>query len=342
MRFSAASLLLAALLLGCFPIFNNTKPTGEFLSEPLNLSDFNSEFDDYNSSLPMNRSGVSPLIFSSKRTRKDKFNLVSTTLYLSYDDKAKRLIASNNPYGSYQDDPGDSFWLNDLVNRTNENCNILGPNVLRMGNGDAATRGQYLILYAEDKDGQLDVSFRHNVGNVYEPKGPFKVTFLNSPADDAYPTLYEPSATGGNRELYFTSNRSGNFDLYRVKLPAGKTLPEILQTTEPLPVEKVEELSSTADDKCPFILGDRMIFTSNRPGGSGGFDLYESRYVNGTWTKPTNLGSRINTASDEYRPVVLDFTKFTFTYPLMVFSSNRPGGKGGFDLYLVGLEGSPN
>ncbi len=45
----------------------------------------------------------------------------------------------------------------------------------------------------------------------------------------------------------------------------------------------------------------------------------------------------INSGSDEYRPILfeegVDFEKY-----MMVFSSNRDGGKGGFDLYFVGVK----
>ena len=76
-----------------------------------------------------------------------------------------------------------------------------------------------------------------------------------------------------------------------------------------------------------------MVFTSDREGGQGGFDLYYSRLVNGTWTEPVNFGPEINTEYDEYRPIVVPFEAIS-NY-LMIFSSDRPGGLGGFDLYIV-------
>jgi hypothetical protein len=79
-----------------------------------------------------------------------------------------------------------------------------------------------------------------------------------------------------------------------------------------------------------------LIFTSNRPGGYGGFDLYYSKYENGNWSAPTNFGSKINSPFDEYRPILFD-EEIDFEKDMMVFSSNRTGGKGGFDLYFVGI-----
>ena len=70
------------------------------------------------------------------------------------------------------------------------------------------------------------------------------------------------------------------------------------------------------------------MFTSDREGGFGGYDLYFSKFVNGKWSSPVNFGSTINSEYDEYRPVI-------YNNAVMIFSSNKTGGKGGFDLYIV-------
>jgi hypothetical protein len=49
------------------------------------------------------------------------------------------------------------------------------------------------------------------------------------------------------------------------------------------------------------------------------------------------MGEDINTEYDEYRPVVVSTKEEGFLNDLMVYSSDRPGGKGGFDLYYVGI-----
>ena len=84
-------------------------------------------------------------------------------------------------------------------------------------------------------------------------------------------------------------------------------------------------------------MGDVMVFTSDRPEGYGGYDLYYSLLENGTWSDPVNFGSRINTLHNEFRPVLKYFYYEDFTNDFMLFSSDRPGGKGGFDLYYVGI-----
>jgi hypothetical protein len=78
-----------------------------------------------------------------------------------------------------------------------------------------------------------------------------------------------------------------------------------------------------------------MLFTSNRPGGMGGYDLYYSVFNIGKWSSPINMGPGINTASDEFRPLLGYHPDFKNLF--MVFSSNKPGGTGGFDLYFTSM-----
>jgi hypothetical protein len=63
--------------------------------------------------------------------------------------------------------------------------------------------------------------------------------------------------------------------------------------------------------------GDFIYFSSNRPGGSGGFDLYRSRLWNDEVQPPENLGAPVNTARDEMDPAV------RMAGYQLVFSSNR-------------------
>lgn len=71
--------------------------------------------------------------------------------------------------------------------------------------------------------------------------------------------------------------------------------------------------------------GKTLYFSSNRPGGKGGYDIYVCHYINDKWTSPVNLGAPINTPGDEITP----FNDGTNLF----FSSNWLPGLGGFDLY---------
>ena len=78
-----------------------------------------------------------------------------------------------------------------------------------------------------------------------------------------------------------------------------------------------------------------MVFASDMPGGSGGFDLYYSVFRNGKWSSPVNLGPEINSTANEYRPVLGIDLKYENRF--LIFSSDRSGGKGGYDLYFTGI-----
>ena len=166
---------------------------------------------------------------------------------------------------------------------------------------------------------------------------------IYSSANDLYPTFYGDDLHlydgYGNqapkvKKILFCSDREGAFNLYEVDLPGNSTLIQTLKSDTQFEVKKLS-INSAQEDKCPFVIGNRLVFSSNRAGGFGGYDLYYSEFKNGNWTKPTNFGGKINTEFDEYRPIVIYHREFDNS--LMIFSSNRPGGKGGFDLYHVGI-----
>ncbi|MCX7955088.1 MAG: OmpA family protein [Bacteroidales bacterium] len=75
--------------------------------------------------------------------------------------------------------------------------------------------------------------------------------------------------------------------------------------------------------------GQELYFTSNRPGGFGGLDIYVSkRLPNGEWGTPINLGPQINTEQDEISP---------FIHPdgvTLFFSSKGHKTIGGFDIFF--------
>lgn len=69
------------------------------------------------------------------------------------------------------------------------------------------------------------------------------------------------------------------------------------------------------------------------PGGYGGADLYRVIYRDGQWSKPVNLGSTINSASNELFPYISEEN-------MLYFSSNRSNGLGGLDIYYVDMDKS--
>lgn len=98
------------------------------------------------------------------------------------------------------------------------------------------------------------------------------------------------------------------------------------------PVNLGPILNTTVADVAPVLSdeGLSLYFTSNRPGGFGGQDIWVSKRasVNDPWEPPQNLGPNVNTSSEEQTP------RLSADGRLLFFQSNRPGGFGGFDLYV--------
>lgn len=81
--------------------------------------------------------------------------------------------------------------------------------------------------------------------------------------------------------------------------------------------------------------GKTLYFTSDRPGGRGGLDIYKSTQDSrGRWGDPVNLGPRVNTELDEDTPFLTPDGRYLF------FSSQGHNSIGGFDIFYVDLNGS--
>ena len=131
--------------------------------------------------------------------------------------------------------------------------------------------------------------------------------------------------------LYLASNRAGTLgglDIY----VSHRTSADGQWGT---PVTIGPTINSTASDRCPLITPDEksLIFVSDRAGGAGNTDLYIATRTDTRddfgWGTPTNIFT-INASSDEYGPSAFADAAGTLT---LFFTSNRPGGLGGFNIY---------
>ncbi len=144
----------------------------------------------------------------------------------------------------------------------------------------------------------------------------------------------QPSKGGTNMApdgdgLFFAGNFGGtgygDFDIYMCyATPAGWSEPYNLGSA--INTEFWESSPAISPDK------QTLYFSSNRPGGYGGKDLYMSkRRPDGTWDLAINLGPVVNSTADDLAPYLhADNQTLYFT------SSGHPG-YGGSDLYVTRL-----
>ncbi len=80
--------------------------------------------------------------------------------------------------------------------------------------------------------------------------------------------------------------------------------------------------------------GKTLYFTSNRPGGYGGLDIYMSKLdENGKWGPPVNLGPDINTPFNEETPIM------NVDDEILYFSSQGHLNMGGYDIFHAQRKG---
>lgn len=296
-------------------------PTGTFPDSTIILSDINSSFDDYNLNISMLYGNLFVIFSSNRASAGEQFDLVQGVIGCHFDQ-------TNGTFGIESEITQDVFLTN-LINKANTTWDDLGPYTLF-----STTDGyEYLLLSSRNEDGDMDFYYLNNQPafdiSIPAINGPFPVTLLNSDANDAY-----ISFDINQDSVYYSSDREGNFEIYLKSRPAEKTLSSWFEGEYSAGIT-VDSVNSESDDKCPWILGRVMVFASDRTGGMGGFDLYYSLFRNGTWGSPVNMGPEINTSNNEYRPVLGYMEDYTNNF--LIFSSDRPGGKGLFDLYFTGI-----
>jgi hypothetical protein len=137
----------------------------------------------------------------------------------------------------------------------------------------------------------------------------------------------EPWITADGNTIYFKSDRlattspRNNNDLFVThKINGVWSEPELIGA----PIS-----TNVGDEHCPAILqdGETLCFASRREGGYGGSDIWCSKPDGeGNWLAPVNQGPTINTAAEEFH-----FTQDSDG--TVFFTSNRPGGFGGMDIW---------
>lgn len=153
---------------------------------------------------------------------------------------------------------------------------------------------------------------------------PAPITALNTKGNDAAIAL----SPDGLTLFTFKSDNQNEGDIYMSKRNGSEfSAPVALNANINVPDEWEGSCSISAD-------GKQLYFSSTRPGGIGGRDLYVSEWTNGDWGPAINLGPKINTPYDDDAP---------FIHPdgiTLFFSSKGHMSIGGYDIMYTVKEGN--
>ncbi len=137
--------------------------------------------------------------------------------------------------------------------------------------------------------------------------------------------------------IYFSRNsliggkvKIAKDDIQKMRLYTAQKSGAVWSEPVPLPFNNNE-----FDDCHPAISidGDKLFFSSNRPGGFGGMDIYVAYRVGESWSEPVNLGAEVNSKGNEAFP-------FIHADNTLYYASDGLEGKGGLDMYYVIPDGS--
>ena len=143
---------------------------------------------------------------------------------------------------------------------------------------------------------------------------------------------YHPSLTGNSKEMLFTVRRPRDEhteckhckqeeDIYSCVQQNGIWQPRAK-------LEKPINTGYNEGAQCISSDGNYLFFTiCNAQTGYGSCDIYWSKREKNGWTKPKNCGAKVNTKYWESQPSMSADGKTIY------FTSNRPGGYGGMDIW---------
>jgi len=195
-----------------------------------------------------------------------------------------------------------------------------------------STRPVDVLAKAEE-----DIWINDNFMSLFEAKSPGSKELLVAAEEFAVNlnTNFHEGPLSFDRQgkrLFFTRNtynkgkrRDDKSGIMRLNIYESIYANGTWSEAEELPwnTDDYEEAHPTLSDD-----GQTLYFSSNRPGGFGGMDLYMSKFEKGKWQKPINLGEKVNTKGTD---------AFPFIHPdgSLYFASDGRGGRGGLDIFVM-------
>ena len=195
------------------------------------------------------------------------------------------------------------------------------------------------IVFCSNQNDNSVVSFNDKKNRL------FKIFSVTKKGNTGWtpPKILAKELTTGFNDGPVTFNKSGNIIYYARNTSVENSLRNISDTTNKLGIYTAELINGIWTNIQPFEFnnplysystpaltpdGERIYFSSDMPGGTGGMDLYYCDRDNNKWNEPVNLGPVINTPKNESFPFALEFGR-------LYFSSDGHEGFGGKDLFYT-------
>lgn len=166
---------------------------------------------------------------------------------------------------------------------------------------------------ASDNEFYEEIFYSRKVDNEWTPARNFA-----APINNNYHNASVNLSPDGKEMLLYHDSNGGDILASFLKSDGTWSDPEELQINS----EYLENSATISAD------GNKLYFTSNRPGGYGGTDIWIStKDSKGRWGDPQNLGKLVNTEMDE------DGVYISASGKHLYFSSNGHAGMGDQDIY---------
>ncbi len=233
----------------------------------------------------------------------------------------KFLSVANNPsteglyfdvsdagYNSDQAEIGATFYKNKLIILSNKKRGM--SNIVRNPHTNQYYKGVFCADIKEDESLSYPLVF----SKIFNAEG------------DQGGVAFTPD----QNTVYFTRTKKGrqnSYSIYKANL-------DLNSKYYWANINELEFNNDSYSVETPFIGSEanKIYFSSNMPGGFGGFDIYEATLnEKGEIVNAKNLGAEINSDKDEKYPFVSENGKHFY------FSSNGLGGFGGYDVYRTSV-----
>ncbi len=187
----------------------------------------------------------------------------------------------------------------------------------------------YVLSNTSEGELEFDDSGKNALGiGVQQLDGSFTMVWKDLATSFYYPFYDEDSG-----RLYFAANLEGGFggtDLYYVYTNNGQVMSA--------PKNLGARVNSPGNEIAPYIFEGTLYFASDVFYGLGGMDIYRANTSDeDNFSIPVNLGRQINSPEDDFGLIIKNEGEGLLGY----FSSNRPGGIGGDDIYGFLMEEKP-